>query len=194
MTALAAHPERVRLEGQRRQSLALTYHRLMLMMLLFAGVTGVIVLRLVYLQLFTDRSGAAQIGNPLLPARGDIVDRNGVAARADHRRLVDRRPSQHIARRPGRARRRARRADARAQRRRISGDPALEQATSLYLSRRAVPELVAAVNALGEPGDRVRPRARAALSADRTGRRTSSAGPTSTAMASPAWSRCSTAG
>jgi cell division protein FtsI (penicillin-binding protein 3) len=33
-------------------------------------------MRLLMLQIFTDRSVAA-IGNPLLPARGDIVDRNG---------------------------------------------------------------------------------------------------------------------
>ena len=31
------------------------------------------------LQVFTDHSGAAQLANPLLPPRGDIVDRNGVA-------------------------------------------------------------------------------------------------------------------
>ena len=30
------------------------------------------------LQVFTDRAGAAELANPLLPPRGDIVDRNGV--------------------------------------------------------------------------------------------------------------------
>ena len=50
----------------------------MLVMLLFVGVTFVIVARLTQLQLFTDRAGAALLANPLLPPRGDIVDRNGV--------------------------------------------------------------------------------------------------------------------
>ena len=61
-----------------QQGLSLTYHRLMLVMLLFVGVTLVVVARLAQLQLFTDRSGQAAAVDPLLPPRGDIVDRNGV--------------------------------------------------------------------------------------------------------------------
>jgi cell division protein FtsI (penicillin-binding protein 3) len=71
MTAMTAIPaaQRVRAPTPQQQALALTYHRLMLMMLVFAGVTFLIVMRLLMLQIFTDRSVAA-IGNPLLPARG----------------------------------------------------------------------------------------------------------------------------
>jgi cell division protein FtsI (penicillin-binding protein 3) len=149
MTALAAKADRVDFSGQRQQSLALTYHRLMLVMLVFAGVTALIVARLVYLQIFTDRSVAA-IGNPLLPARGDLVDRNGVPLA----RTID---AWSIAVHP----------------KKLLGDPdelaaklaalmpersAAEYRAILtsnkrfvYLSRRAVPELVSAVNALGEP-------------------------------------------
>ena len=149
MTALAAQADRVDFSGQRQQSLALTYHRLMLVMLVFAGVTALIVARLVYLQIFTDRSVAA-IGNPLLPARGDLVDRNGVPLA----RTID---AWSIAVHP----------------KKLLGDPddlaaklaALMPERSVaeyrailtsnknfvYLSRRAVPELVSAVNALGEP-------------------------------------------
>jgi cell division protein FtsI (penicillin-binding protein 3) len=149
MTALAAKADRVDFSGQRQQSLALTYHRLMLVMLIFAGVTALIVARLVYLQIFTDRSVAA-IGNPLLPARGDLVDRNGVPLA----RTID---AWSIAVHP----------------KKLLGDPddlarklaalmpersAAEYRAILtsgksfvYLSRRAVPELVSAVNALGEP-------------------------------------------
>jgi cell division protein FtsI (penicillin-binding protein 3) len=149
MTALAAHPDRLGSAGE-RQGLALTYHRLMLVMLLFAGVTFLIAGRLVLLQLFTDRSGTAEIGNPLLPVRGDIVDRNGVPLA----RNID---AWSIAVHP----------------RKLLGDPG-ELAVKLaelmpertaaqyrailtsgrsffYLSRRAVPDLVVAVNALGEP-------------------------------------------
>ncbi|MDT9598037.1 peptidoglycan D,D-transpeptidase FtsI family protein [Sphingosinicella rhizophila] len=149
MTALAVEPERARLAGDRQQSMALTYHRLMLMMLVFAGVTLLIVVRLLFLQLFTDRS-VVPVGNPLLPARGDIVDRNGVPLA----RTID---AWSIAVHP----------------RKLLGDPD-ELAVKLnelipersvaqyramltsdrnftYLSRRAAPELVAAVNALGEP-------------------------------------------
>ena len=149
MTALAAHAPLARPTPQRQQALALTYHRLMLMMLVFAGVTMLIVGRLVHLQLFTDRATAIA-GNPLLPARADIVDRNGVPLA----RTID---AWSIAVHP----------------RKLLGDPnelaaklhALMPERSVaeykailtsdknfvYLNRRAVPELVAAANALGEP-------------------------------------------
>jgi cell division protein FtsI (penicillin-binding protein 3) len=149
MTAMAARADRLASAGE-RQSLALTYHRLMLVMLLFAGVTILIAGRLVLLQLLTDRSSTAAIGNPLLPVRGDIVDRNGVPLA----RNID---AWSIAIHPSK----------------LLGDPG-ELAVKLaalmpertaaqyrailtsgrsffYLSRRAVPELVVAVNALGEP-------------------------------------------
>ena len=106
MATLAAQLERPSPAGDQQQGLALTYHRLMLVMLLFVGVTIVIVGRLAMLQLFTDRSGAGRSSPiPCCPPRGDIVDRNGVAARPDDRRLVDRRPSGPDHRRPARARR-----------------------------------------------------------------------------------------
>ncbi|MFL6845233.1 MAG: peptidoglycan D,D-transpeptidase FtsI family protein [Allosphingosinicella sp.] len=136
--------------GHRPQGLSLTYQRLMLVMLVFAGVTMLIAGKLLYLQLFTDRSGASQIGNPLIPPRADIVDRNGVPLA----RTID---AWSIAIHPDR----------------LLGDPG-ELAVKLaglmpersaaeykalltsgksfvFLSRRAVPELVSAVNALGEP-------------------------------------------
>ncbi len=131
------------------RAMSLTYQRLMLMMLVFAGVTTVVAGRLVFLQFSTDRAAAA-VGNPLLPPRGDIVDRNGVPLA----RTID---AWSIAIHPDR----------------LLGDPA-ELAVKLhelmpeqsvaqyrallgsgksfaYLARRAVPELVSAVNALGEP-------------------------------------------
>lgn len=150
MTAVAAHPGRILVPAERQQSLALTYHRLMLVMLVFAGVTFLIVARLAMLQIFSDRASGQAIGNPLVPARADIIDRNGIPLA----RTID---AWTIAVHP----------------RRILGDPD-EIAAKLaelmpersaaqyrailtsgksfvYLSRRAVPELVSAVNAMGEP-------------------------------------------
>lgn len=149
MTAIAARPGAQELGRARQGDLTLTYQRLMLVMLVFAGVTAVIALRLVYLQIFTDRIEAIA-GNPLLPARGDIVDRNGVPLA----RTID---AWSIAVHPNK----------------LVGEPELlaEKLAALmpeksaaqyrqilmsgktfaYLSRRAMPELVAKVNALGEP-------------------------------------------
>jgi cell division protein FtsI (penicillin-binding protein 3) len=150
MTAIAATIDRMPSAGGRREGLSLTYHRLMLVMLVFAGVTMLVAGRLLYLQLFTDRASGGEIGNPLVPARGDIVDRNGVP-------LAQTIDAWTIAIHPNR----------------LLGNPA-ELAVKLnqlmpehsagdylrvlksgksfaFLARRAMPELVEAVNALGEP-------------------------------------------
>ncbi len=151
MATLAAQLDRPSPAGDQQLGLALTYHRLMLVMLLFVGVTFVIVARLAMLQLFTDRSGAAQLVNPLLPARGDLVDRNGVPLA----RTID---AWSIGVHPGRIigdrRELAQRLHVLMPERSVAQYRALLNARSnyLYLSRRAVPEMVAAVNALGEPG------------------------------------------
>ena len=79
MATLAADLDRRAPRGEEGLGLTLTYQRLMLLLLLFAGVTFVVVLRLTYLQVFTDRSGAGELTNPLIPPRADITDRNGVA-------------------------------------------------------------------------------------------------------------------
>jgi cell division protein FtsI (penicillin-binding protein 3) len=150
MTAIAAHAATFGNTPQRQQGMAITYQRLMLVMLVFAGVTLMVAGRLLYLQLFTDRSGSAQIGNPLIPPRADMVDRNGVPLA----RTID---AWSIGVHPNR----------------LLGDPAelapklaqlMPERTEaqylamlksgknfLYLNRRAVPELVSAVNGLGEP-------------------------------------------
>jgi cell division protein FtsI (penicillin-binding protein 3) len=150
MTAIAATADGIAFSGERQRTLALTYHRLMLVMLVFAGVTALVAGKLVYLQLFTDRAGSISAGNPLLPPRGDILDRNGVPLA----RTID---AWSIAVHP----------------RKLLGDPediAAELAELMpersyaeyvrmlsadknfvYLNRRALPEMVASVNAIGEP-------------------------------------------
>src|SRR3546814_8872093 len=109
-----------------------------------------IIVRLGWLQVSTDRSDGGSVANPLLPPRGDLVDRNGIPLA----RTID---AWSIAVHP----------------RKVIGDPAAlavklhemmpqrsvadyrrllaADKNFIYLNRRAVPELVAAVNALGEP-------------------------------------------
>jgi len=151
MATLAARIERPAIAAGQDHGLALTYHRLMLVMLLFMGVTVLIVARLTQLQLFTDHVGGDQLVNPLLPPRGDIVDRNGVPlARTIDAWSIAVHPRQII----GDRRELAQRLAALMPERSVADYRALlsRQTNFLYLSRRAVPELVAAVNALGEPG------------------------------------------
>ena len=149
MTAIAARPERAQTPAE-RQGLALTYQRLMLVMLLFAGVTFVIAGRLVLLQILTDRSGDTQILNPLLPVRGDLTDRNGVPLA----RTID---AWSIAVHPHKLLGDAgelsvKLAELMPERTAAQYKAILtSKRTFFYLNRRAVPELVAAVNALGEP-------------------------------------------
>jgi len=152
MATLAAHLERpIPYREEEQNGLSLTYHRLMLVLLVFAGVTALIVLRLVYLQAFTDRSGVAGIGNPLVPPRADIVDRNGVAlARTidawsigvHPRRLIGDRNALAVSLNRLMPERSA------AEYRVMLGS----DSNYLYLARRALPELVDSVNGLGEPG------------------------------------------
>ncbi|MEA3002681.1 MAG: hypothetical protein QOH81_1469 [Sphingomonadales bacterium] len=150
MTAIAATFDRMPSTGGRQQGLSLTYHRLMLVMLVFAGVTALVAGRLLYLQLFTDRSSGAAIGNPLVPARGDIVDRNGVPLA----RTID---AWTIAIHPNRLLGNAGELAVRLNQLMPEHSAAdylrvLKSGKSFaFLARRAMPELVQAVNALGEP-------------------------------------------
>ncbi|HEX8643169.1 MAG TPA: penicillin-binding protein 2 [Allosphingosinicella sp.] len=136
--------------GEPPHRLTLTYQRLMLMLLIFAGVTFLILSRLLFLQVFTDRGGSTAIANPLLPPRGDIVDRNGIPlARTIEAWTIGLRPRDVIGNRGEIARQLAELMPEKseAQYRAMLGS----DRTFIYLRRRALPELVQAVNALGEP-------------------------------------------
>src|SRR6185295_5069156 len=102
------------------------------------------------LQLSSDHGGVDQLANPLLPPRGDIVDRNGVPlARTIEAWSIAVHPQRII----GDRRELAQRLNALMPERSVAQYRALlsRRTNFVYLSRRAVPELVAAVNALGEP-------------------------------------------
>ncbi len=148
---VAPRPERLRLVGQRRQILSIMHQRLMLGMLVYAGVVALIALRILYLAAFGDHAGREGGVSALVPARGDIIDRDGQPlARTIDVWTIGLHPGKVIGDKLEIARRLAQlmpersEADYFAMLR--SGKP------FFYLRRRAGPELVQAVNAIGEPG------------------------------------------
>ncbi len=150
MATLAAQAIRAAPAQAPTDGLAITYQRLMLVLLLFAGVTALVVLRLGYLQVVTDRSGAAALGNPLVPPRADITDRNGIPlARTIDAWAIGIHPQRVI----GDRNELAIALNELMPERSIAEYRTILAADSnyLFLQRRAMPELVAAVNALGEP-------------------------------------------
>jgi cell division protein FtsI (penicillin-binding protein 3) len=150
MTALVARPERIRQAGERQETIATAHFRLMVVMLLFIGVTAVIAGRLVWLLAFESRPAQAAAGAGLLPVRGDIVDRNGVPlARTIDAWSIAVHPKRVVGDRDEIA---ARLAELMPQRSEAQYRAILHSKRNyVYLRRRAVPELVRAVNAIGEP-------------------------------------------
>ena len=149
--ALVARPERLRLVGQRRQVLALVHQRLMFGMLVYGGIIALIVARLLWLAAFGDHAGRKGGLTSLIPERGDIVDRDGFPlARTIDAWSVAVHPGKIIGDKLDLARRLAV----------LMPDKDAAQYLALlrsdkpffYLRRRAAPELVQAINALGEPG------------------------------------------
>lgn len=151
MTALVARPERVRLAGQRQQTTAIVHFRLTVMMLLFLGVITVIVMRLAWVSI---ASGGAADGNGYaggVGPRGDIVDRNGVPlATTIEAWSIGIHPREIV---NDRAEVAAKLAALMPERTEAQYRAILTSGRRFfYLRRRAMPELVAQVNAIGEPG------------------------------------------
>ena len=149
--ALVARPERLRLVGQRRQILAVMHQRLMFGMLVYVGVVGLIAARILYLAAFGDHAGRKLGVTTLIPERGDIVDRDGHAlARTIDAWTIALHPKKMIGNKLELARTLARLMPER--------DEATYYAMMksdrpfFYLRRRAAPDVVQAVNGLGEPG------------------------------------------
>jgi cell division protein FtsI (penicillin-binding protein 3) len=148
---VAPRPERLRLVGQRRQLLATMHQRLMFGMLVYAGIVALIALRILYLAAFGDHAGRKEGLTALVPERGDIVDRNGdPLARTIDAWTIAVHPSRVIGDKLALAQRLAQ----------LMPEQSADQYFALlksgkpffYLRRRASPSLVAAVNAIGEPG------------------------------------------
>jgi cell division protein FtsI (penicillin-binding protein 3) len=148
---VAQRPERLRLVGQRRQMLAIMHQRLMFGMLVYAGVVALIALRILYLAAFGDHAGRKEELTALIPERGDVLDRDGQPlARTIDAWTIAVHPNKVIGDKLALAQKLAQ----------LMPEYSAEQyfallrsnKTFFYLRRRASPELVEAVNAIGEPG------------------------------------------
>ncbi|CAD7337395.1 penicillin-binding protein 2 [Sphingomonadales bacterium 56] len=150
MATIIVQPGGARAGKQRVDLTAVAHNRLMLLLILFMAITAVVILRLTWVGIFAHGASGNGDASGFLPVRADIVDRNGVPLA----RTMD---AYSIAVRPSK----------------LIGEPA-ELARKLheifpdepeaafykkltgrgwaYLRRRALPEEVAAVNALGEIG------------------------------------------
>lgn len=149
MATIVVRHDRLPVRRERLNLTAIAHQRLMIVLLLVMAFCALLALRLVWMGVFSGAHGAGGAGAGL-PPRADIVDRNGVPlARSIDAYAISVRPS------------------------RLIGDPA-ELASELhrifpdtperefyakltgkhwaYLRHRALPEQVAAVNALGEVG------------------------------------------
>jgi len=151
MTAIVAPSRRVRNVGQRRETLAVSHFRLMVMMLCFGGATLAIGGKLGWMAITRDGAGSGRAVNPLIPSRGEITDRNGrVLASSIDAWTIGVHPNKLLGDPEDIAPRLAQLMPERteAQYLRILRS----SKKFVYLRRRALPELVSAVNAIGEPG------------------------------------------
>ena len=148
MTTLVARPTRARHSGSRQQSLALSHQRLMLLMLVFLGVACVITGRIIWMNIASDAIAAPYAA---INARADLVDRNGsVLARTIEAHSIGVHPNRLLGKPELLAAQLARLMPERSE---VQYLEILKSGKNFtYLRRRAMPELVAAVNALGEPG------------------------------------------
>lgn len=150
MNTLVVRPTRVRTAGVRQQILLTAQQRLMVLMLLFMAAFFVVSARLAYFALFDSWSGRGQGTAAFVPARADIVDRNGVPlARTIDGYSIRVVPSKLLNDRHYLA----------GELHRIFPDMPREELFAkltgprpTYIRRRALPDQVAAVNAIGEVG------------------------------------------
>ena len=77
MATIIVQPGGVRAGKQRVDLTAIAHNRLMLLLILFLAITGVVILRLTWIGIFAGNGRGVDVTSGL-PARADIVDRNGV--------------------------------------------------------------------------------------------------------------------
>ncbi len=149
MTTLVAQPPRIRAQGQRQASLVVAHQRLMMIMLLFMAGVAMIALRLLWLSVFTDgNAGSGAAG--MLAKRGDIVDRNGeVLARTIDAWSIGVHANKLLNDPEDLAPKLASLMPERSEAEYLAILKSGVRFT--YFRRRAMPDLVAQVNALGEP-------------------------------------------
>ncbi len=140
-----------RREPGRPTLVAVAHVRLMILMLLFAFATTVIVARLGWLAISAEPATSRDAAAALVPLRGDIVDRNGAPlARTIDAWTIGVQPGNLIGDKRDLAQKLAALMPERSEAEyyRLLTMPV----RFTYLKHRAMPELVAAVNALGDPG------------------------------------------
>ncbi len=127
------------------------HQRLMIGMLVYVGIVALIAIRILYLAAFGDHAGRKQMVTTLIPPRGDIVDRDGVTlARTIDAWTIALHPQKVLGNKLELARALARimpERDEAAYYAMLRSDRPF-----FYLRRRAAPDVVEAINALGEPG------------------------------------------
>ena len=150
MATIIVQPGGARASRQRVSLTQIAHNRLMLLLILFMGITAVVILRLFWVGIFAHGAQGDDALSPFVPARADIVDRNGVPlARTMDAYSVAVRPSKLIGE-PAELARKLHEI--------FPDEPEAAFYKKLtgrgwaYLRRRALPEEVAAVNALGEIG------------------------------------------
>ncbi|WP_257544178.1 penicillin-binding protein 2 [Sphingopyxis sp. DBS4] len=150
MNTLVVRPARVRTAGVRQQILLTAQQRLMMLMLLFMAAFFLISMRLLFFALFDTSSGHGDGAATFIPARADIVDRNGVPlARTIDGYSIRVVPSKLLNNRQYLADELVK----------IFPDTPREEFLAklsgprpTYIRRRALPDQVAAVNAIGDVG------------------------------------------
>jgi cell division protein FtsI (penicillin-binding protein 3) len=149
VTTLIAQPPRTRALGQRQASLVVAHQRLMIIMLLFVAAVTMIGVRLLWLTISTN-ANAATGAISLIPKRGDIVDRNGqVLARTIDAWSIGVHANKLLNDPEDLAPKLAALMPERTEAEYLAILQSKVRFT--YLRRRALPDLVAKVNALGEP-------------------------------------------
>jgi cell division protein FtsI (penicillin-binding protein 3) len=150
MNTLVVRPTRVRTAGVRQQILLTAQQRLMILMLLFMAAFFLVSMRLLYFAVFDTGSGRGAGSTAFIPARADIVDRNGVplartidgySIRVVPEKLLNNR--EYLADELFKIFPDMTRAELLAK---VSGS------RPTYIRRRALPDQVAAVNAIGDVG------------------------------------------
>jgi cell division protein FtsI (penicillin-binding protein 3) len=127
------------------------HQRLMFAMIVYAGIIGLIALRILYLAAFGDHAGRKESVVALVPARGDIVDREGhPLARTIDAWTISLHPKKVIGNKLDLARALARLMPEKTEAQYFA--MLRSDKPFYYLRRRSPPALVQAINAIGEPG------------------------------------------
>lgn len=150
MSTLVVRPAKIRAAGLRQQILLTAQQRLMILMILFCAAFLLIGTRLLYFGMFDTGAQRSGYSGAFVPARADIVDRNGVplartingySIRVVPEKLINK--PDYLADELVKIFPDVPRADFMAK---------LTGGRATYLRRRAVPDEVARVNAIGEIG------------------------------------------